>query len=84
MAGKPSRMGCGMKSEALDAPLLAPDVGVPALVREPIVRRMATRAWWVACLLPALLLFAIIARDSRAVSRSESLAAARVARLLTK
>jgi hypothetical protein len=50
-----------MKSEALVVALPPADAGVRPIVREPVVRRLAAQAWWVACLLPALVLLAVIA-----------------------
>ena len=47
-----------MKTDTLNAPPTPYEVTVP-LVREPVVRQLAGRDRWVACLLPALVLVGV-------------------------
>ena len=48
-----------MKPDALNAPLLPYEAPPPSLVREGLLRRLAASAWWITCLLPALVLLAV-------------------------
>ena len=49
-----------MKPDVLSQPVLSYEVASPPLVRTTSgVRQLVARAWWVACLLPALVLLAV-------------------------
>ncbi|HUQ80532.1 MAG TPA: hypothetical protein VM076_05335 [Gemmatimonadaceae bacterium] len=50
-----------MKPDAMNASLLPYEVPRPRLVRG-VVRRLAASAWWLTCLLPALVLLAVAMR----------------------
>jgi hypothetical protein len=48
-----------MKPDVLSPPALPYEVASRPLVRTSTVRQLVARAWWVACLLPALVLLAV-------------------------
>jgi hypothetical protein len=53
------RLESHVKPDAMEASLLPYEAAPTRLVRESVLRRLAASAWWITCLLPALVLLAV-------------------------